>query len=268
MEHKQHNDNSVKNRPGEVHSFVVCVPASPVGFWSLMKRFTETTKWLDPWFADLGQTEKLLWLYLCDNCDSSGVIDLSYRIVGFLVGCHADAIPNHLKALGDRVKILPSGKILIPRFVQFQYGALSDKSNLHKSVLMLIEKNQVSKFMPSGCYQDAILMGPSKGKGKGIGKVNKYSDDFLTFWSAYPRKVGKGKAWESWQKMKPPLSDTLKVVEKYKHTPGWTKDSGQFIPNPATFLNQKRWEDEPGSMRKELLSERFERLQREKNERN
>jgi hypothetical protein len=25
----------------------------------------------------------------------------------------------------------------------------------------------------------------------------------------------------------------------------WTKDGGQFIPHPATWLNQKRWEDEP-----------------------
>jgi hypothetical protein len=24
----------------------------------------------------------------------------------------------------------------------------------------------------------------------------------------------------------------------------WTKDGGQYIPNPATWLNQKRWEDE------------------------
>jgi hypothetical protein len=25
----------------------------------------------------------------------------------------------------------------------------------------------------------------------------------------------------------------------------WLKDSGQFIPHPATFLNQERWKDIP-----------------------
>ncbi len=27
-------------------------------------------------------------------------------------------------------------------------------------------------------------------------------------------------------------------------TPKWTKDQGQYIPNPATWLNEGRWQDE------------------------
>jgi hypothetical protein len=26
----------------------------------------------------------------------------------------------------------------------------------------------------------------------------------------------------------------------------WTKNNGQYIPLPATYLNGRRWEDEPG----------------------
>jgi hypothetical protein len=27
----------------------------------------------------------------------------------------------------------------------------------------------------------------------------------------------------------------------------WRRDDGRFIPHPATWLNQRRWEDEAGS---------------------
>ncbi|MGN1370621.1 MAG: phage replisome organizer N-terminal domain-containing protein [Aristaeellaceae bacterium] len=70
---------------------------------------------------------------------------------------------------------------------------------------------------------------------------------FERFWEAYPRKVGKGAAEKSFSKIKPSeeLTDIMiKAVEAAKRSPQWMKDGGQFIPHPATWLNQKRWEDE------------------------
>ena len=29
----------------------------------------------------------------------------------------------------------------------------------------------------------------------------------------------------------------------------WRKEAGRFVPNPATWLNQQRWEDEPPAAR-------------------
>ena len=37
----------------------------------------------------------------------------------------------------------------------------------------------------------------------------------------------------------------LRALDWQKHLPEWTKDGGQFIPYPATWLNARRWEDEP-----------------------
>ena len=37
----------------------------------------------------------------------------------------------------------------------------------------------------------------------------------------------------------------LKAVDTARASPQWQTDGGQYIPNPATWLNQKRWEDEP-----------------------
>lgn len=74
-----------------------------------------------------------------------------------------------------------------------------------------------------------------------------YSDDFLEFWKHYPKKVGKGGAYKSWSKIKSPKKTLAKILIALvwqKKTDGWSKDNGQFIPNPQTYLNQRRWEDE------------------------
>ena len=36
----------------------------------------------------------------------------------------------------------------------------------------------------------------------------------------------------------------LNAIKIQKQSEQCQKDNGQFIPNPATWLNQKRWEDE------------------------
>lgn len=67
---------------------------------------------------------------------------------------------------------------------------------------------------------------------------------FDVFWKAYPKKVGKDAAKKSFAKVKLDISVLLEAIEKQKKSEQWTKDGGQYIPNPATWLNQGRWEDE------------------------
>lgn len=70
---------------------------------------------------------------------------------------------------------------------------------------------------------------------------------FDEFWSCYPRKVGKQAALKAWQKINPSreLTDTiLLAVKRQKNCAQWRRDKGQYIPHPATWLNQGRWEDE------------------------
>lgn len=71
-------------------------------------------------------------------------------------------------------------------------------------------------------------------------------DGFEDFWTAYPRKTGKGKAEEAWKKHEA-HKITLKIlttIRKLKISHAWTKDGGQFIPHPTSWLNSKGWEDE------------------------
>ncbi len=70
---------------------------------------------------------------------------------------------------------------------------------------------------------------------------------FEQFWAVYPRKVGKGAARKAFAKIKPNdelLKRMVVAVVTQSKSDAWTKDGGQFIPNPSTWLNQERWEDE------------------------
>lgn len=75
-----------------------------------------------------------------------------------------------------------------------------------------------------------------------------WEERFKLFWSAYPKKVGKGAAEKWFKKNKPSQSlvdDLLSAVELQKQSEQWQKNKGQFIPNPTTWLNQERWRDTP-----------------------
>ena len=68
--------------------------------------------------------------------------------------------------------------------------------------------------------------------------------DFDMFWIAYPKKVGKEAARKAWAKANPDLAMVLNALEWQKVSPQWFKNNGQYIPNPSTWINQHRWEDE------------------------
>ena len=67
---------------------------------------------------------------------------------------------------------------------------------------------------------------------------------FEDFWYFYPKKVGKDAAIKAWNKVNPDIllvSDALKWQKESKQ---WQQEDGKYIPNPATYLNQGRWQDE------------------------
>lgn len=77
-----------------------------------------------------------------------------------------------------------------------------------------------------------------------------YSSSFEDFWEHYPKKKGKGDAFKSWKKLNPNNDLTQQIinsVESLKRTRDWIKDRGKYIPMASTFINQRRWEDDPNS---------------------
>lgn len=81
-------------------------------------------------------------------------------------------------------------------------------------------------------------VGPQRGRDR----------DFERFWSAYPRKVGKQAARKAFVRAGVPLERLLSALERQRGDPQWQREQGRFIPNPVTWLNQARWEDEPPTL--------------------
>jgi hypothetical protein len=68
---------------------------------------------------------------------------------------------------------------------------------------------------------------------------------FITFWRDYPRSEGKQPARRAWAKLSE--AEQRAAVEAVPvHVEHWRRDKTErkFIPHAATWLNQRRWEDE------------------------
>lgn len=90
---------------------------------------------------------------------------------------------------------------------------------------------------------------PKPGAGTGAGKRTGAgtSAGFDELWSLYPKKVAKKDAIEAFNKIKPNeevLAKMLRRLKRDKASRQWIKDEGQFVPNPATWLNRRDWEGE------------------------
>lgn len=70
---------------------------------------------------------------------------------------------------------------------------------------------------------------------------------FDRFWESYPRKEAKPTAKKAFEKLNPDevlLKTMLEAIQRFKETSQWQEENGRFIPHPATWLNQRRWEDD------------------------
>lgn len=91
---------------------------------------------------------------------------------------------------------------------------------------------------------------------------------FEKFWSVYPRHEGKQAAVKAFNKLNPDeelLGVMINAIVKQKQSDQWSDPI--YIPHPATWLNGKRWEDEPAKAKpqgKRVLAQQYE--QREYNE--
>lgn len=144
----------------------------------------------------------------------------TYKIISFLSATIADnASDNSKKNIvseinADNVSVNASDN-------------LSDSSSDNVSTLIKLNETKLNKELIHSCADTENL--------------------FEQFWSAYPKKRSKGQAEKAWNKINPSNElyiTIMRSLDKAKVSKDWTKDGGQFIPYPATWLNAKGWEDE------------------------
>jgi len=223
-----------------------------------MKRFTETQKWNDAWFRRLEPRLKLLWGWICDNCDGAGVIEPDYDLASFQIG--AEVSQDDLSAFGDRVSRINGSKVWIVKFIPFQYGVLTEVCRAHLPVLRLVEKhkllnrvslpyqdskeeehNRVSIVHPKGMdtlkekekeqeeekKTDAIPKSP-----EAVGVANLFSRRLTTAWAE--REI---KAFRECVKRGVLTVDTIARVADYYAAERAKGDKGIHRRDLATFLN-------------------------------
>lgn len=137
----------------------------------------------------------------------------------------------HVKRFEDHQKIDPRWKTRCPACAQ------RDTLNPVETPVSLPEPRRDSPQLTLG----------RDGKGKESNTPSARatpSQDFLTFWAGYPRRVGKQDAIKALirARRKASLDEILAGVERLKKEVAG-KDPN-FIPHPTTWLNAGRWEDE------------------------
>lgn len=70
---------------------------------------------------------------------------------------------------------------------------------------------------------------------------------FVAFWQAWPKKEGRAKALAAWKSLRMAdgeLDDILAAIPRQQSAKDWPRENWRYCPLPATWLNQRRWEDE------------------------
>ena len=201
-------------------------------------------------FLDMPQSTQNLYFHFNLRADDDGFIDNPKRIM------------RTVGAAADDLKILLSKRYLL----SFDNGVIVIKhwklhncirKDRYKETVYQEEKAQLFE-KENGCYTDKLpieldvipngnQMTTSGTHRLGEVSIDKVSieSDFNEFWSVYPKKASKKEALRAYTKLYKSLpDDLLDIIKRWCNNETWKKDNGKFIPYPATWLNQERWNDE------------------------
>ena len=199
--------------------------------------------WTDEAITECSMSARLFFIGMWNFADDHGGIDGS---------------PKQLKMKifpADSIKIEPLIIELITHGLLIEY---SDKGKIYLHIKGFTKHQFINRPSKPLCpvfeetmrthgmlNDDSYTIGKGReGKGKDITlkHLSDYSDDFTKFWDAYPKKTGKGEAGKVWNKIKPPIDTVISALCWQINSRQWREG---FIPLPTTYLNQRRWEDEP-----------------------
>lgn len=126
-------------------------------------RLTSTEKWGDSWFCSLKPIEKLLFMYLCDNCNLAGFIEYIPRRWAFDMGTDQRGIEDGLKGLQRGIYWSKEKDCLyICNFLKHQKNyPLNEKNLAHQSIIKMFANyahkfdiDNVNDFIERGCKGD------------------------------------------------------------------------------------------------------------------
>lgn len=210
----------------------------------MSKRLTDSEKWQDPWFAELPQEDKLLWLYLLDACDHAGVWKVNVRFLNFSLGS-TYTLETITKALGSRVYRISSEYLLIEKYLQFQHPkGLSDTNKPQKAAMDILLKHNVLDRVIEG-YSKGYHTPQDKDKDK-----DKDTDKELGL-DTPPKKQAKKDAKKQAKKFVPPSREEFiqhAVATLPRRNPDWSPEQASRCADQQfdTYVDQD-WHDGNGN---------------------
>lgn len=107
------------------------------------------------------------------------------------------------------------------------------------------ESNPADSLNP---ITDSLNLNPSPITARAArGRGAHYPADFERFWEQYPNKKAKDRALKAWRALRPDAElqeAILAAIAQQRTSRDWVKDGGQFIPYPASWLNDGAWMNE------------------------
>jgi hypothetical protein len=190
-----------------------------------VKRFTETGKWSDPWFRKLGPVEKVVFMYLLDNCNNAGFWEVDTDALAFLIGITPLEAEGAIKGLSRGV-IRAGGWVWLKNFLRHQKNdTLNPENPMHKQIIGLLNE-QVERF--SDCPEFLIFAGPLNGAIKGLKSPTVTVDG-----------KGDGKGQRKGSAEGKEIPDTLVLQEGFEREWSEFKVMRQKIKKPLTLRGEE-----------------------------
>lgn len=200
----------------------------------------------DEHIADLTPEQRLLFIGLWTLSDRAGRLEDRPKYIKVMIFPYDNMdIEPMLKALCHgpkpfivRYEVNSNAYIEVCNFLKHQYPNVKEKSSTIPAPCLHHTNTPVIRDLLSvNGNGDTVKQPCPKPSASVVG--------FAEFWTVYPKKVGKDKALDAWNKKKPPLDAVLKALAWQIQSDAWRKEGGAYIPHPTTYLNQGRWKDEP-----------------------
>lgn len=88
----------------------------------MAKRLTDTDKWKDDWYLSLSNDDKIVWQWLLDNCNHSGVCKRSVTLLNLM--CRVNYTEEKMLSIMEDRILVKDNIWFIPKFIKFQYPTL------------------------------------------------------------------------------------------------------------------------------------------------
>jgi len=224
------------------------------GYTKLFNSILASTVWSEP------VETRIVWITLLAMADKHGVAEGSVPGLAVFARLPIEAVRTALKRLSSPDRDSRSQEHEGRRIESVDGGWLILNHAKYRAKLGVDERREYNRLKQrqhrAKRQQKSLTVNHSnrsnhKAEAEAEAEAGKDSRapalGFEDFWKLYPKKRAKLEALKAWNKQKMTPEDVVAILEAVQlqaQCIDWRKEGGQFIPYPATYINQRRWTDQ------------------------